>query len=54
MTLSQRLLLAAGIVALDLVLFVLPLTAIFLAYIVLQNPPWFRRFLDDLGPPVMP
>jgi hypothetical protein len=27
----------------------LPLTAFFLAYIVLYNPPWFREFLQELN-----
>lgn len=37
-----------GIVAADSVAFVLPLTAIFLAYIIILNPPWFRDFLNGL------
>jgi hypothetical protein len=43
---SHRILLALGIVLVDLVVFVLPLSAIFLAYIIVYNPPWFRQFLD--------
>jgi len=44
----NRVLLALGVVALDLVVFVVPLTALFLAYILVYNPPWFREFLNNL------
>ncbi len=50
MTLTQRILLAAGVIMLDSVVFFLPLTAFFLAYVILYNPPWFRKFLQALGP----
>jgi hypothetical protein len=46
---TQRLLLAVGILALDILFFFLPLTAIFLAYILIVNPPWFREFLERSG-----
>jgi len=45
---QKRLLLALGILLLDLVIFFLPLTAIFLAYIVIYNPPWVKDFLEGL------
>ena len=48
MTKTQRILICAIILAVDLVVFFLPLTAIFLIYIILQNPPWFREFLHQL------
>ncbi|MGD8271964.1 MAG: hypothetical protein PVH74_01945 [Desulfobacterales bacterium] len=48
MTRTQRILLCAIILAVDLVVFFLPLTAIFLIYIIIQNPPWFREFLQQL------
>jgi hypothetical protein len=48
MGITYRVLLAAGIVCLDLVVFFVPLTALFLGYILLVNPPWFREFLNDL------
>ena len=57
MKMANRILLALGVVALDLVVFFIPLTAIFLAYILIYNPPWFRDFLNTLdtgkmeGPP---
>jgi hypothetical protein len=48
MKIANRILLALGVVALDLVVFFIPLTAIFLAYILIYNPPWFRDFLNTL------
>ena len=48
MPLILRILIAAGILALDGALFFLPLCAIFLAYVLLVNPPWFRDFLNGL------
>jgi hypothetical protein len=48
MGITSRVLLAAGIVCLDLVVFFVPLTALFLGYILLFNPPWFREFLNVL------
>ncbi len=48
MSYPQRILLCLGILALDLVVFFLPLSAMFLAYILLYNPPWFREFLNNL------
>ena len=44
----NRVLLALGVVALDFAVFFLPLTAVFMAYILLYNPPWFREFLASL------
>jgi hypothetical protein len=46
MSYTKRLLIALGLLLLDGVLYFLPLTAIFLAYIILVNPPWFREFLN--------
>jgi hypothetical protein len=48
MGMTQRVLLAVGIVAIDLVAFFLPLTAIVLAYVIVFNPPWFRNFILNL------
>jgi len=36
------------VVALDFAVFVVPLTAVFMAYILVYNPPWFREFLSTL------
>ena len=48
MEMSKRMLLCLGILAIDLLIFFLPLTALFLIYILLYNPPWFREFLNNL------
>jgi hypothetical protein len=45
---KKRILLSIGIMLVDLGVFFLPLTAIFLIYILIYNPPWFREFLDGL------
>lgn len=48
MSMTNRVLLALGVVALHLVVFFVPLTALFLGYILVYNPPWFREFLTNL------
>ena len=48
MSFTQRVLLSIGILLIDLIVFFLPLTALFLVYIILTNPIWFRKFLQDL------
>jgi len=48
MNVNQRLLLAASIVLVDIVVFVFPLTACFAAYLILQRPPWFREWVLNL------
>jgi len=48
MSMVNRVLLALGVIVLDLVVFFAPLTAFFLAYIFIYNPPWFREFLNAL------
>jgi hypothetical protein len=45
---KQRIILAVAILAADLVVFFLPLAAIFLAYVLVFNPPWFRDFINNL------
>jgi hypothetical protein len=49
MNFGQRVLLSVGIILIDLIVFFLPLTALFLVYIILYNPPWFREFLQKLN-----
>mgnify|MGYP000034155469 FL=1 len=49
MSFTQRVLLSIGILLIDLIVFFLPLTALFLVYIILANPVWFRKFLQDLN-----
>jgi hypothetical protein len=48
MSRQNRILLALGIILLDLIVFFLPLTAFFLAYVVVYNPPWVKDFLEGL------
>jgi hypothetical protein len=48
MSKQNRILLAMGIILLDLIAFFLPLTAFFLAYVVVSNPPWVKDFLERL------
>jgi len=48
MSMFNRVLLALGVVAVDLAVFFVPLTAVFMAYILVYNPPWFREFLNTL------
>ena len=47
MSLNQRILIAVLVLLADLVIFFFPLTAVFLAYILIFNPPWFRDFLNQ-------
>jgi hypothetical protein len=51
MNMTKRILLSIGILAVDLAVFFLPLTAFFLVYILTVNPPWFRDFLKNLDDP---
>ncbi len=46
---GERLVLALAIVVVDWAVFFLPLTALFVAYVLLANPPWVRDFLNRLG-----
>ena len=48
MKMTYRVLLALGVLTVDLVVFFLPLTALFLAYIFIYNPPWFRELINSL------
>ena len=48
MNTTHRILICIGIVLLDLIVFFLPLGALFLAYILLVNPPWFRQYLQKI------
>ena len=49
MSLQKKLFLAIGIILLDLVVFFLPLTSFFLAYVIIYNPSWVKDFLERLG-----
>ena len=45
----SRLVLALAIVLVDWAVFFLPLSALFIAYVITTNPPWVRDFLNRLG-----
>lgn len=49
MNMTKRIILATGIILIDLFMFYLPLTALFLGYILIFNPPWFRDFLNNIN-----
>lgn len=46
MSMTQRILLSILVLLVDLFIFFLPLSAIFLGYILIFNPPWFRELLN--------
>lgn len=52
MSMMVRILIAVGVFVLDLAVFFVPLTALFMGYILLYNPPWFREFLNNLDAPI--
>jgi hypothetical protein len=49
MSITHRILICIGILLLDLAVFFLPLSALFLVYILLVNPPWFRQYLQKIN-----
>jgi len=51
MSFAYRVIIAASILLVDLLIFFFPVTAVFLVYIIIFNPPWFRQFLSDLNHP---
>lgn len=51
MSLTNRILLAALVLLLDLVVFFFPITAVFIAYVIIFNPPWFKDFILRLDKP---
>lgn len=48
MGMKKRIMISVAILLFDSIFFFFPLTAVFLAYIILFNPPWFRDFLNNL------
>ncbi len=44
----DRWLLAVALIVIDVAIFVVPVTGLFAAYVLLVRPPWFRRWIDDL------
>ena len=51
MTMTYRIALAALVLLVDLTIFFFPLTAVFLAYVLIFNPQWFRDFLGRMEQP---
>jgi len=45
---TDRWLLALALVVIDVAIFVVPLTGLFAAYILLVRPVWFRSWVDEL------
>ena len=45
---TDRWILALVLVLIDLVIFAIPLTGLFAAYILIFRPPWFRLWVEDL------
>ena len=45
---TDRWVLALLLVLIDLVIFAIPLTGLFAAYILLIRPPWFCTWVEDL------
>lgn len=46
----DRWVLAIALVVIDVAIFVVPLTGLFAAYILLLRPPWFKTWVDQLYP----
>ena len=49
MSISYRILICLGIVLLHFVALFLPLTELFVMYIILFNPRWFRNYLNNMA-----
>jgi hypothetical protein len=41
-------LIAAGLIVVDLLFFMVPIVPFAAAYVLLVRPPWFKDFVDDL------
>ncbi len=48
MTTTERVALAALIIVLDVAVFVVPVTGLLAAWVLLARPPWFRQWVDRL------
>lgn len=48
MNTNQRVLLAVAVALIDVVLFALPITGFFAAYVLLVRPPWFLAWVKQL------
>jgi hypothetical protein len=50
---SERIIWAIAILAVDLLVFFFPLSALFLGYVLILNPAWFRDILNANAPAQM-
>ncbi len=48
MSLSDRWLIAIALVLVDLFIFVVPLTGLLAAYVLIARPAWFKGWVDEL------
>jgi len=48
MSTGERVTLAVAIVLIDVLVFVVPVTGLFAAWVLLARPPWFREWVDRL------
>jgi hypothetical protein len=48
MSTAERVLLALAVIAVDLMIFVVPITGLLAAFILLARPPWFREWVERL------
>ncbi len=48
MRLIDRWFLAVALVVIDVAIFVVPLTGLFAAYVLLVRPAWFQRWVEQL------
>jgi hypothetical protein len=48
MSTSERVALAALILVLDVVVFVVPITGLVAAWVLLARPPWFKAWVERL------
>ena len=48
MSTSERTALALLIIVLDVAIFVVPITGLLAAWVLLARPPWFRAWVDRL------
>jgi len=44
----DRWLVAIALVVIDVAIFIVPLTGLFGAYILLVRPPWFKSWIEEL------
>jgi hypothetical protein len=51
MSASERVILAVTIVLVDVLVFVVPVTGLFAAWVLLARPPWFREWVERLYSP---